>query len=151
MRKHLYQITMKIFPVYFTAIVIAVVIFALFFTVPKVHAQTNHTHFHSVLASVPLNNFQSDQATINEDKIIIPDDAPTKIEIVNHNHDQYVEVYVNRNITNIIIFDDHNQVMEDIYINKENHQVDTSSLCPGIYYIRVDYTNGSSLRPLVIQ
>jgi hypothetical protein len=150
MRKSLYQITMKIFPVYFTALIIAIVIFAVFFGAQKVQAQTNKVDFNSMIAVVPLHGINEVQTSSHDEKIIVLDETRAKVEVFSNLQEQTIRINVNRTINTIFIFDNNNQLMEDMPVDYTSGQVDISGLCPGVYYIRIDYAGGSYLKRFVV-
>ncbi len=151
MRKYCYKLTMKIFQVYFTALVIAIVIFTLFFGAHKAHAQTNEVALYENSKPVNLNAFSIAATSTNLFTDIIVDDETNEMTFSFNSMNDLVNISVNNEITSMVVFDLSNNVVDDVVIDITTKQIDFSASCPGIYYVRVDYKGGSHLRRMVVQ
>lgn len=149
MRKYCYKITMRIFPVYFTALLIAIVIFALFFGAQKTHAQTNEVALYEnpQSGSANLNTFTG--TTLFTD--IIVDETIEQVEFSWNPAHNLVKISSDKEVTNMVVYDLSNNVVDDVVIDITSKQADFSNSCPGIYYVRVDYKGGSHLKRMVVQ
>lgn len=153
MRKYCYKITMKIFPVYFTALVIAIVIFALFFGTQNMHAQTNEMAIYEnpQSGSANLNAFSLVATSTSAFVDIIPDEKNDEMKFSFNSVNDIMQISVNKEVTNMVVYDLANNVVEDVLIDIRTKEINFSASCPGIYYVRVDYKGGSHLRRMVVQ
>lgn len=149
MRKYCYKITMKIFPVYFTALLIAIVIFAVFFGAHKAHAQKNEVALYEISksGSTNLNTFTG--TTLFTD--IIVDETKEQVEFSLDPAHHLIKISSDQEVTNMVVYDRSNNVVEDVVIDVTTKEIDFSNSCPGIYYVRVDYIGGSHLKRMVVQ
>jgi hypothetical protein len=149
MRKYCYQATMKILPAYFVVLAVGIVLAFVF--MPKAHAQTNSISLYERNEEINSNVFPvaTSSTILLMDKIV--DDEKDELTLsLNPAHD-HVNISVTKEITNIVVYDLSNNVVEDVIIDIPTKQIDFSSSCPGVYYIRVDYKGGSHLKRMVIQ
>lgn len=149
MRKYCYQITMNMLPAYF--IVLAVTVVLSFAFMPKAHGQTNEISLYET-SRVNSTNLIPDINTDNTlliDKIV--DDETTKLEYNLDLTNDLVKVSSNKEITNMVVYDIYNRIVEDVIIDITDQKVDFSASCPGVYYIRVDYAGGCQLKRIKIQ
>jgi hypothetical protein len=151
MKKQGYQLIMHVLPAYLIVLPITVVL--AFILIPKAHAQTNVVTMIEN-SSIRSANFDiatktATNTTLYADKIV--DDEIDEMTLsLNPSHD-HVYIGLSKKITNIVVYDLANNEVEDVVIDIPSQQIDFSSSCPGIYYIRVDYYGGSSLRRMVVQ
>jgi hypothetical protein len=152
MKKYCYRITMKLFPVYFTAMIIATILIFIF--VPTVQAQTNEVALFKNNTVSTSENFTAFGGTTTSTTLLVNkkvDEAKPEMTFFPNPTNQFVQITSISTINNIIVYNDANQVVEDIIIDLPNAQVDFSTSCPGVYYIRVDYVGGSYLKRIILE